>query len=174
MASLTELDRRNPGPSLRWAITALIVVVLVYPFALWLRESGLVGTTGPSLPPGHIALQHSFEALKAGRYQEAIDAARAALAKNPDIAEAYNNIAASSLELGRYDEGIAAAQEALRLQPDFDVARFNLAWLQQVKAAAADRSRPRKVNAERHENAPQEEKSASRRQSSPPGDRPKP
>ena len=130
-------DSTNSGELLRWAITAATVLVLVYPLALWLRETDLSGATDPSLSAAEAALQNSVEAYQSGRYQEAIDAATTALAEKPDLAQAYNNIAVSYLQLRRYDEGIAAVQEALRLEPDFEMARNNLAWIEREKAAAA-------------------------------------
>jgi len=138
MTTSTDLDRQDSASLLQWAITAVIVMVLVYPLALWLREAGVVGPTGPSLSAAQTALQQSYEAYQAGRYQAAIDAARAALAKDPNLAEAYNNIAVSSLQLRRYDEAMEAAQTALELKPDFDLARFNLMWIQREKAAAGN------------------------------------
>jgi len=35
----------------------------------------------------------------------------------------------------KWDEGIHAEQEAVRLDPDFQLAKNNLAWAQQQKAA---------------------------------------
>ena len=57
-------------------------------------------------------LQLSLEHYQAGRYQEAITAAKTALVANPNSAGAYNNLAVSYLALSMYDEAIHAAQEA--------------------------------------------------------------
>ena len=131
-----ELCAVESAGLLRWAISVVLVLVLVYPLALWLREAGFGGAAGSSLSSAEKALQRSVEAYQAGRYQEAIDASREALAENPEMAEAYTNIAVSFLQLRRYDAGIEAAEQALRLRPDFEVARNNLEWLQREKAAA--------------------------------------
>ena len=64
----------------------------------------------------------------AGKYQNSVDEARAALRLRPGYAEAYNNIAAGSASLGKWDDAIAAAQEAIRLKPDFQLAKNNLEW----------------------------------------------
>lgn len=137
MKASSDTRRQDPGPSLQWAITTVIVMALVYPLALWLRDADIGGGAARSPSAMEVALQNSVEAYQSGRYQDAIDAARKALALNPKLAEAYNNIAVSYLQLGRYDAGIEAAQEALRLQPEFELARHNLAWLKQAKAIAS-------------------------------------
>jgi len=63
-------------------------------------------------------------------------AARQALRLDPKSAVAWNNIAAADEGLKRWDDAIDAAKHALALQPDFQLARNNLAWSQQQKAAA--------------------------------------
>lgn len=87
-------------------------------------------------------LQLSFEHYQAGRYKEAIAAAQAVLAVNPESPDAYNNMAISYLGLKMYDEGIRAAEQALRLRPDYQLARNNLAWIQQEKAKAMPAAPP--------------------------------
>jgi tetratricopeptide (TPR) repeat protein len=83
------------------------------------------------------ALQASFEHYNAGRYREAIAAAKTALSANPNLPDAYSNMAVSYLALRKYDEGIQAAQEAIRLRPDYELAKNNLAWIQREKAKAS-------------------------------------
>jgi len=111
-------------------------MILVYPLGLWLRSAGVGGSADPPLSTADSLLQLSVEHYQAGRYQEALNTARSALAANPKLAAAYNNMAVSYLQLGKYDDGIAAAQKALQLQPSFEMARNNLAWLEREKAAA--------------------------------------
>jgi tetratricopeptide (TPR) repeat protein len=132
----TETIRNNAGPSWKWLATLVVVMILIYPLALWLREGGIGGAVNPSLSSADTLLQLSVEHYQAGRYQEALDAAKAALADNPRLAAAYNNMAVSYLRLRMYDEGIEAAQEALRLQPSSELAANNLVLLQQEKAVA--------------------------------------
>ena len=73
--------------------------------------------------------------VQAGRNEEAIAAARRALALEPGNAVAWNNIAAANENLQHWDEAIAAAQQAIKLQPDFQLAKNNLAWSISQKAA---------------------------------------
>jgi tetratricopeptide (TPR) repeat protein len=95
----------------------------------------------PASPPATPAtadawLTSSLQDYRAGRMQQCIDDARAALKLQSNLAVAYNNIAACSNDLGRPDDAIAAATQALRLQPDFQLARNNMAVALRLKAAA--------------------------------------
>lgn len=78
-------------------------------------------------------LNTSLRRYRAGDFQGSIDAARKALDRKPDYAEAYNNLAASFASLRKWDEAIQAAREAVRLKPDFPLARNNLAWAEGEK-----------------------------------------
>lgn len=78
-------------------------------------------------------LNASLRYHQAGRYNESIAAARAALRLRPAYAEAYNNLAAAYEALGKWDDAIAAATEAVRIKPDFELAKNNLAWARQQK-----------------------------------------
>ena len=69
----------------------------------------------------------------AGRHQECIEAARAAIKLRPDYPEAYNNISAAYASMKRWDEAIEAAQRAVALKPDFQLAQNNLRWARQQK-----------------------------------------
>jgi protein O-mannosyl-transferase len=73
-------------------------------------------------------LNASLRANQAGRFEESIQDARAALRLRPNYAEAYNNIAAGYESLGKWDEAIAAAKEALRINPNYQLAKNNLVW----------------------------------------------
>ena len=85
------------------------------------------------------ALNRSLALYQQGRFDEAIAAARAALALRPDYAEAHNNLAAAYASKGMWDEAIRAAEEALRLRPDFQLARNNLAWARGEKVKGGGR-----------------------------------
>lgn len=117
-----------------WAVAAVIVALMVYPLARWMTGGGQA-VTQPA--PGAGALQLSFQEYQAGRYQEAVTAAKAALAADPNSADAYNNLAVSYLQLRMYDEGIQAAQTAIRIKPDLQLAKNNLAWIEREKANAS-------------------------------------
>lgn len=87
-------------------------------------------------PNAGASIELSLQLYRVGRFAECIEAARQALALQPDSAEAYNNIAAGYAAMGRWDESIDAAQQALRLRPDFALARRNLAWAEQEREKA--------------------------------------
>jgi tetratricopeptide (TPR) repeat protein len=87
-----------------------------------------------SAPTADNFLNSSLANYRAGRMQECINDAQAALKLQPNLALAYNNIAACSNDLGRPDDAITAASQALRLQPDFQLARNNLAVALRLKA----------------------------------------
>jgi tetratricopeptide (TPR) repeat protein len=79
-------------------------------------------------PTADSYLETSFQDYQQGKFSESIAAAREALKAHPDLALAWNNIAASYNALGLFDDGMRAAQEALRLQPDLQLAKNNLEW----------------------------------------------
>ncbi len=62
------------------------------------------------------------------KYQECIHAAQEALRIQPDLPEAYVNIAAAWHAMGKEEETIAALKAALKLRPDFETAKHNLAY----------------------------------------------
>jgi tetratricopeptide (TPR) repeat protein len=69
-----------------------------------------------------------------GRYEDCINAARAALKINPDLAEAYANIASAYHTMGKLDETIAALEEEVRINPNLRSAKSNLQIELAVKA----------------------------------------
>ena len=73
-------------------------------------------------------LNDSLTLNQAGKIDESIAAARAALKLDPKMAEAWNNIAADYEGQNRWDEAIDAANKAIALKPDFQLAKNNLAW----------------------------------------------
>jgi hypothetical protein len=73
-------------------------------------------------------LNRSLQYYQAGEFNECIAAANEALKLKPDMAEAFNNIAACYASVRMWNEAIGAAAEAVRLKPDFQLARNNLAW----------------------------------------------
>jgi tetratricopeptide (TPR) repeat protein len=71
-----------------------------------------------------------------GRYPDCIAAAKQALRLQPNLAEAYNLIAAAHMSMGQWDEAIRAASQALRINPGFQLARNNLEFAQAQKKRA--------------------------------------
>lgn len=79
-------------------------------------------------------LTQSLDYYRAGRYPDAIAAAKAALSLRQDYAEAWNNIGAAYNAMARYDEGARACAEALRLKPESTLAANNLQFARQHQA----------------------------------------
>ena len=84
-------------------------------------------------PTPDIYVDRSMADYQSGKFEEAIKEARAALALQPDLPEAWNNIAAAENGLGHWDEAIEAARQAVRLKPDYQLAKNNLAWSRRQK-----------------------------------------
>ena len=62
-----------------------------------------------------------------GRYEEAIEAEKKALLRNPDDLGAYARLAVFYAELGREEEAQAAIAETLRLSPNYSLEVVKLA-----------------------------------------------
>jgi Flp pilus assembly protein TadD len=92
----------------------------------------------PAIQTPESCLARSLQRYSEGRYVEAIDACKSALALKPNYAEAWNNICAAYNKLGRYDEAAAACEQALRYKPDFELARNNLQYAR-AKVKAPDK-----------------------------------
>jgi len=114
-----------------------------------LREMGQGGpasaqgqTGGPKTAEAF--LEESVQLNQAGRYADSIAAAMEAIKLKPNMAEAYNNVAAGYASLHRWDEALPAAQKAVQLKPDFQLAKNNLAWIlsEKQKQTPASRSKP--------------------------------
>ena len=123
-----------PPPStggIPWRAVLLVglIVVLIYPVVRRLIPAG----SPPAAPSARAAIDSSFRAYNAGRFQEAIEFGKAALRIDPNSAEAYNNIAASYAGLRNWDMAIQNIGQALRLKPDFQLAKNNLMWYIQQK-----------------------------------------
>lgn len=127
--SLVGLDPRARPSLLHWGIAVVVVPLILYPLARWME--------GPVPAPGQSEMETSYQHYLAGRYQDAIISAKAAVAADPNLAGAYNNLAVSYMALNRTDEAIQAVQEAIRLQPDSQLSRNNLAWFQREKSQAS-------------------------------------
>ncbi len=82
-----------------------------------------VARTEPT-PNNFLALSVVY--FQSQRYEECINAAREALKINPNLPEAYANIATAYHALGKLDETIAALREEVRLKPDMPSAQKNL------------------------------------------------
>jgi hypothetical protein len=88
-------------------------------------------------PRAIAALNDSLSHYAAGRFEDSIRSAAAALTLEPDSAAAHNNLCAGHASLQRWDEALTACENALAHDPTFTLARNNLAWARSGKAARA-------------------------------------
>ena len=68
------------------------------------------------------------DALLDGRYQEAFEHLRAALALDPSFYQTHCCLGGTYGHLGRWQEALAAYKEAIRLKPDYAEAHCSLGW----------------------------------------------
>jgi tetratricopeptide (TPR) repeat protein len=100
------------------------------------------GGKGPVVSQQPTALElynKGFAASDAGRYQEAADAFKAAIAMKSDYAEAYNMLGFATRKMGNVAGAFAYYEKALQLKPNFPEAReyYGEAYLQQGNLAKA-------------------------------------
>ena len=81
-------------------------------------------------------LDQSLQHYQAKRFTECLVAAAQSARLNPSSAPAFNNAGICAGNLQLWDEAIRNTQEAIRLDPDFQLAKNNLAWMQQEKLKA--------------------------------------
>jgi tetratricopeptide (TPR) repeat protein len=132
MTDLTGKPRAS-GASWPWAITAAVVMVLVYPLALWMRGAG-APSEAQQLAAASL-LDESLQHAQAGRFRECMDAAAKSVELSPS-AQAFNNLGWCAGNLQRWDEAIRNAEEAIRLSPDQPLFQNNLAWIRERKLEA--------------------------------------
>jgi tetratricopeptide (TPR) repeat protein len=106
----------------------------------WIRQE-IAKTNAPAPAPPRAGtadyyLDQSLREYQAGRFEQSVGTAREALKVDPAMAAAYNNIAASYASMKMWDPAIQNAEQALRLKPDLQLARNNLVWALNGKAAA--------------------------------------
>jgi tetratricopeptide (TPR) repeat protein len=112
----------------------LVMLLVVAPVAYWVIAGG-----SDAEPPSQTAARGNVQAAaaainlsvqhyQAGRYQEAVDAARTALASDPSSSLAWSNITAAQIQLGNVDAALEAGLAAVRLDPQSKLAQGNLAW----------------------------------------------
>ena len=131
LARLRQAFGRS-APHLYWRIGAAItlIVLVLYPFVRALRT-----------PAESDLLALSYQHYQAKRFPEAIATAKELLAKHPNSAAAYINLAVSYAALGRWDNALNSAQNALSIEPDNQLARNNLAWILQERRQVLSQER---------------------------------
>jgi tetratricopeptide (TPR) repeat protein len=112
----------------------LVMLLVLAPAAYWMMARG-ADTEPPSQTASRgnaqaaaAAINLSVQHYQAGRYQEAVDAARTALTSDPSSSLAWSNITAAQIQLGNVDAAIEAGLAAVRLDPQSKLAQGNLAW----------------------------------------------
>ena len=74
-------------------------------------------------------LETAYDALEEGRQDDARDAFQRALEHNPQVKEAYSNLATFAVGEGRVHEAKALLNQALEIDPNYLFARTNLAHI---------------------------------------------
>jgi Flp pilus assembly protein TadD len=150
--SSSELPRTRSGRP--WGLALVLIIFVVYPAVRWMVFGGggqSAATTAPVTPEGDktqgvlspipeeksdALLGESMQHYQAKRFADCLVTALKAAELNPGSARAFNNagICAGALQL--WDEALRQTQQALRLDPNFQLAKNNLAWIQQEKSKA--------------------------------------
>jgi protein O-mannosyl-transferase len=102
----------------------------------WIQRERTRANGAPGQAPAPSAgnlLNQSMQHAQAGRFKECVDTATQFTKVNPKSAEAFNNIGFCAGKLQQWDVAIQNTQQALRLNPNFQLAKNNLASLQQQK-----------------------------------------
>ncbi|RME70075.1 MAG: tetratricopeptide repeat protein, partial [Chloroflexi bacterium] len=128
----------------RWLIagTALVVIgVLGYPF--WSGGQTSVQPTDRPASAASKSAENYFkqgnEYVQNGRWAEAVDAYRQAIALDPNFQPAYVNLGVAYYQLGQFDLAAAQYEKALELVPDDNETAYNLGalYLQQALSAGS-------------------------------------
>lgn len=77
---------------------------------------------------------------KAGRFPEAEQAFKMAIARKPDSVAAYNQLGILYRKLGKFAEAVSSYQRALEIQPDYALAHLNLGVLYDLYLQQPDKA----------------------------------
>jgi protein O-mannosyl-transferase len=110
--------------------------------ALTRQGAGQQGAGQPTTQSAAFWLNQSLAQYNQHLYKESIESARRALAIDPKMAEAWNNIGAGEAGLQQWDDAVHAEQEALKLNPQLQIAQNNLTIYAQAKAAGVKSAPP--------------------------------
>jgi len=97
----------------------------------------LADTYIPGEEPHNVLVLQGFAYVALGRYEDAVRAYHAALARNPGEPEVLYHLARAELMAGRPENAAGAARQALALQPEHPQSR---ALLREIETAAVDGS----------------------------------
>jgi len=129
--------RRPAMPDLTWRILWTAVALVVFAYPVWNQVWHVDTRTYPASDDrnaligihAHEYAQLSDRYYSLARYQDAVVAARTGAALDPDLAEAWTDLAKACIPLQRRDEALHAAESAVRLAPDDEEANQVLAEL---------------------------------------------
>ena len=124
---------RLPGPSRKAAAGALVLVLAMLGALTW-RQAGIyrdeitffshILAHNPDARDAHLNLVGPLS--EAGRLEEALDAARAAVEQRPDHSLAYSNLGRTLVLLKRFEDAEVVLRTALELDPRNATAHQNL------------------------------------------------
>src|SRR5262249_11911446 len=80
-------------------------------------------------PSANTYNSYALHLVRAGRYDEAVRNAQAAVRMDPRFAQAHNSLGTGLAKQGKPSQAIAEYREALRLMPGWPPAARRLAWL---------------------------------------------
>lgn len=129
--------RRSLFPPARMRTLLSMIAVAAFAYPIWNQVHNIDKRTDPPAND-HAALvtirAQEDAALsqvyyRMARYTDATVAARTAVALDPTVLDAWNNLALACIQLQRWDEALNAANNALRLAPNDETANASLAEL---------------------------------------------
>ena len=102
----------------RIILMLMCTLLLTFPMSTLGNEGGM--TEGSALDPLAQPSNYDvgFDLMKAGKFLQAIEAFRKAIAAEPTHAMAYTNMAYSFRRMGQHERAIQLYKKALELQPD--------------------------------------------------------
>lgn len=133
-----DLCPTTPRVRWRWVLMCVGAVVVAYLVPVLLTKDW----TGESRFDKHRSALRADEMIgntvalfNEKKFAEAAAMSEAVLKIRPDDAIALNNLCAAHNAMSHWDEGISACTRALRIAPDYQLAKNNLAWALQSRAA---------------------------------------
>ena len=101
----------------RIILVLMCTLLLSFPMSTLGNEGGM--TEGSALDPlAQSDYDAAFALMKTGRFLQAIEAFRKVIARDPNHAMAYTNMAYSYRRMGQHERAIRLYRKALDLQPD--------------------------------------------------------
>src|SRR5579884_2208613 len=131
----------NSGKEILWrwlSLGLVILTLLAYPLA---RRTGFIHPQDQT-PSVQTLVAASFQLFQAGRYADAISISLEALKRDPNSADAYNNLAISYAATKQWDLALQNVEAAERINPNYPLTRNNMAWIVEQRRKNASSSAP--------------------------------